>query len=350
MRIQGFLCFCSAALLAVSACADAPAPLNILPGERLLVLAPHPDDEVLGAAGLMQQVLARGGSVRVAIATAGDGYVEAVEQETGQLRPKPANYLQYGETRLAEAARAANVLGNGHGRLDLLGFPDGGIHPLLIAHWSRLHPERSETTGMNAVPYAETEDKGLPYDGADLRNQLVRILKQERPTLIAFPDAMDWHPDHDGLALFALLAIGDWLEKQHGPAAPGAQANQPRLLAYLVHWYHDWPSGSSAGKPADLSEQPLFLPDDLPVRGHDRACVFLDRSQRAVKSHALAQYQTQQRAMGAFLAAFVRSSECYSVLKIPDAEKIEALMEQKRHARSKPPGIKPVPPVMSQNQ
>src|SRR5512143_3590489 len=40
---------------------------------RLMVFAPHPDDETLGAGGLIQRVLATGGKVRVVFVTNGDG-------------------------------------------------------------------------------------------------------------------------------------------------------------------------------------------------------------------------------------------------------------------------------------
>src|SRR5687767_15347711 len=45
-----------------------PAPLR---GERLLVLAPHPDDEVIGCGGLVAHHLRDGRSVRIVIATDG---------------------------------------------------------------------------------------------------------------------------------------------------------------------------------------------------------------------------------------------------------------------------------------
>src|SRR2546430_10087895 len=53
------------------ALAAQPTELAVKRGERLLVLAPHPDDETLGAGGLIQRVLARGGTVRVVLVTAG---------------------------------------------------------------------------------------------------------------------------------------------------------------------------------------------------------------------------------------------------------------------------------------
>src|SRR5207249_10924588 len=41
---------------------EAPRPLEVHARERLVVVAPHPDDETLGTAGLVQRVLASGGS------------------------------------------------------------------------------------------------------------------------------------------------------------------------------------------------------------------------------------------------------------------------------------------------
>jgi GlcNAc-PI de-N-acetylase len=76
-------------MLAAVATPQTPVqPLAIDTGERLLVIAPHPDDETLGTAGLLQRVLARGGQARLVVLTAGDGYVEAVQHATGQLVPR----------------------------------------------------------------------------------------------------------------------------------------------------------------------------------------------------------------------------------------------------------------------
>src|SRR6185295_13542272 len=58
-----------------------PTLLTVPEGTRLLVVAPHPDDEVLGAGGLMQRVHETGGTVRVVYLTNGEGYPEGVEAE-----------------------------------------------------------------------------------------------------------------------------------------------------------------------------------------------------------------------------------------------------------------------------
>lgn len=314
-------------LLALPIVALAEAPLKIGRGERLLVFAPHPDDEVLGTGGLIQEVLAQGGSARVVIATAGDGYVEAVREYTGSINPKFADYLRYGAERLAEARRAVQALGNGRIRLDLLGFPDGGLLPLLHAHWSQ--PERSLTTGVGAVPYAQAEFPGHIYDGAELLAELLHLLRDTRPTLVALPDTLDAHPDHAALGQFALLALHDWL-RAHGEPPPNEAARRPRILAYLVHWSVGWPAGAAASTPLDLSATPLSLPDDLPQRGQQRACLVLNPREKKLKRVALAQHQTQQRAMAPFLSAFVRATECVSLLSSMDDYAAEARQARER--------------------
>ena len=302
-------------------------PLKIGVHERLLVLAPHPDDETLGAAGLIQQVFEHGGTVRTVVVTSGDAYVEAIQRDLGKTNLIKSDYIAYGEKRLQESRSAAHVLGHGYLHLDLYGFSDGAIYPMLVSHWGRTHPERSGFTGYSHVPYVEAEDKGIAQEGELLRNELVEILRATKPTMIVFPDVMENDSDHAGLGMFALLAINDWLEH-----SIGTEPN-PRLFAYLIHWQHGWPSGSTAETPLDLSTQPLYLPDDLPLRGLTRTCTPLSVAERLLKREALAQYHTQQRAMGSFLAAFVRSNECYTELTANDSKGIENVVRQWQHVR-----------------
>src|SRR5262249_35238365 len=164
---------CSAWLAALLGAVASPAgaadlPLTIATGERLVVVSPHPDDETLGTGGLIARVVAQGGSVRELLLTAGDRDVEAVRQDTGlPRRPRPDAYVGYGVLRLAEAHAALKQLGGEHARLQLLGFPDGGLEPLLQAHWRR--PERSATTRDESPPYPDAVQKRIAYDGEDLR-------------------------------------------------------------------------------------------------------------------------------------------------------------------------------------
>ncbi len=85
-----------------------------------LVLAPHQDDEALGCGGLIAQLAAAGGAVRVLFLTDGGGGVEAV-----------ADRDAYRRRRREEAAKACEILGlAGCDHLDL---PDGALEHHLDA-------------------------------------------------------------------------------------------------------------------------------------------------------------------------------------------------------------------------
>ena len=288
-------------------------------GERLLVIAPHPDDETLGAGGLIQRVLAAHGTVRVVLVTAGDGYVEAVQHETGELRPRAPEYVAYGERRLREARAAMREFGHGRVSLEVLGFPDGGLARLLRAHWRRDLPDRSPTTEAVHPPYPEALDRNVAYDGDDLRRELVRVLRESRPTTVVFPDPLDRHPDHRATGLFVLLALGDRL---------GQGARIPRLLAYLVHW-PGWPPGWDAPRPApDATQQPLELPPNLPDRGLARIALPLSRAEVATKAAALDRYASQREVLSSFLAAFVRRAEPFTVFTRAEVQSVGELIQQ----------------------
>jgi len=278
--------------------------LEIDRGERLLVVAPHPDDETLGAGGLMQRVLERGGAVRVVLVTAGDGYVEAVRHDTREPRPAPAEYVAYGERRLAETRAAMRDLGGGRIRVGLLGFPDGALDRLLRAHWGRKDPERSPTTRAARTPYRAALDPNVAYDGDDLRRELLHLLRESQPTLVAFPDPLDRHPDHRAAGLFTLVAVADW-------KAGGGRV--PRLLAYLVHW-PGWPPGWDAPPTARQGEaEALTLPGDLPRRGLETVALGLSPKEVTGKGAAVVRYTTQEEIMPAFLTSFVRRTEPFTL-------------------------------------
>jgi len=313
--------------------ANVPVPLDVAANERLLVVAPHPDDETLGAGGLIQRLLERGGTVRVVLITAGDGYVEAVEHETGVLHPRPSQYIAYGERRLREARDAVRELGGDRVRLQILGFPDGGLASLLDAHWRRTNPEHSGTTGVSEPPYPEALDPKISYDGADLRRKLRRLLDEVHPTMVALPHPLDRHPDHRATGLFTLLALDDWAGEGAKP-----RASLPRLLAYVVHW-PDWPPAwNAATSSLAATKGTLELPPSLPMRDGTRTDLILSEPEVARKATALAKYETQQQVSASLLAAFVRRSEPFALLSPATLREVgqmidSAAAEKKRQSR-----------------
>jgi LmbE family N-acetylglucosaminyl deacetylase len=292
-------------------------PLDVGRGERLLVVAPHPDDETIAAGGLMQRVIARGGTVAVVLVTAGDGFVDAVEREYRTEHPRPGQFIAYGERRVAESRAAMHALDSSRIEIRLLGFPDGGLAELLRSHWQRSHPWRSRTTGAADPPYdRETLAPDLPYDGSDLRHELAQVLRSTRPTLIALPDPRDTHPDHRATGVFALLAAADARRD-----APRHRA--PRLLSYLVHW-PAWPPAWDVLAPSAADER---LALDLPANLADGDVARLDLDDREIdrKRVAMAKYASQQAVSAGFLAAFVRRTEPFRLLGEADLRAARAL-------------------------
>jgi len=330
-RLATFAVLACAALALVTPAvgADLP-PLRIGNGERLLVVAPHPDDETLGAGGLIQRVRARGGTVQILVVTAGDGWVDAVRRETGSKNPPPSQYVAYGEKRLQEVRSAALELGQNNLHLQILGFPDGGLDGLLGPNWERSEPQRSRTTGASDPPYEEARDPDLPYAGTDLRQEMEQILQDFNPTLVALPDPQDRHPDHRAAGLFTLLAIDDWSK------GPGAGQPWPRLLSYLVHW-PAWPPGWDAvqSRPED-AHAPLDLPADYHLNDAAKVALPLNDREIARKRAALAEHKTQNEVMGPCLGAFVRRTEPFILLSPDDVQRAEYVVaERLRTTRSR---------------
>lgn len=206
--------------------------------DRVLVVAPHPDDETLGAGGLLQRAAARGAAVRVCYATSGENNPWAQRAFEHRLVIGAPERARFGALRQGEARLALARLGLDPACAVFLGLPDQGLRRLLLA------PEP-------ALPAA-------------LRAQLEGF----RPTALALPSSLELHPDHSALAVATHLAIAD-----AAPATP-----PPLLLAYLVHH----PSLRRTGG----AVRSLALTE--PERDRKRAAVLVHRSQLTWRGRWLA--------------------------------------------------------------
>jgi LmbE family N-acetylglucosaminyl deacetylase len=283
---------------------------------RLLVVAPHPDDELIGCGGLMSRVVAEGGRVDIVYVTQGDGYLEGVMLETHDPQPKPEEFVQYGEWRRRESLGVLTLLRVPEDRAYFLGFPDAGIRDLWDRRFTDSAPYRSRTTEAERVPYPNLLATGAPYSGKRLVQELRRLLGEIRPTLLAIPDPRDRHPDHNATGLFALQALAE--ARDDDRADPTGHAAPPvRVVTYLVHW-PSWPDLSAEppprlDPPATLVEAPiawLTFP--------------LTPQESAEKLHRIHVYKTQIDVMGSFLDRFYRSNELFgSYLQDPPPDPIE---------------------------
>ncbi len=136
---------------------------GLLSGRDLLVLAPHPDDETLGAGAAVARARAAGNRVTVAVAT--DGRHSTA---SGPLSPQ-----RLGEVRSAELHAACRTLGVPDDDVIQLGYEDG----TLAARW----PE--------------------------IADRLTGLLDERSPDVVFVPCAKDDHPDHQAVHQALLAAL-----------------------------------------------------------------------------------------------------------------------------------------------
>ena len=120
-------------------------------GGRILVLAPHPDDEVAGCGGTV--LLHKAAGAQVAIAYATDG------RRSRAFGLDPATMAV---TRQQEAERAAAVLGVDH--VEWCGFPEGA------------------------------------WTGEELADRLRQLMDRWAPEIVYAPSRVDFHPEHHRVA------------------------------------------------------------------------------------------------------------------------------------------------------
>ena len=170
-------------------------PLTMSAADRLLVLAPHPDDEIVSNAGLIQAARAAGATVWIVWATDGEQNPWAQLVHEGRWPTSAADHAHWGALRRGESRRALESLGAADAGQSWLGFPDGGLTRQWMSGDERL---------------------------ADSLEQIVR---EFRPTIVSAPSMFDDHPDHNLMALAAVVA----LSRVPDPAT------RPRLVTYLAH-------------------------------------------------------------------------------------------------------------------
>jgi LmbE family N-acetylglucosaminyl deacetylase len=284
-----------AALVAagVSHAGTAPAADAALPridaDTSLLVVSPHPDDETLCCAGLMQRVLAAGGTVSVLWLTSGDGSALSMLMINHRLFGDAALARELGARRMREARAAAALLGVPAARQLFLGYPDGALLRLLSTN--RSVPYRAPYTRASSVPYPDALFPDHPYTGESLERDFAAVLARVAPTVIAAPSPRDSHPDHRAAGLLA--------------AAAARRGTTAAVYYWIVHGGEGWPSprGLTPGlplMPAPLMQGIISAPLQLSPHEEDR------------KLDAVREYHTQLRVLAPLLFAFVRTSELYA--------------------------------------
>ena len=148
-----------------------------------LVLAPHPDDEILGCGGAVLRHVDAGDPVTVVVFTDGAAASGAADHAG-----------DYVAMRQAESRAAAQVLG--YGAPHFLNYPD----------------------------------RGLTYD-EDLVARVASLIAIHRPAIVYAPSIYEVHPDHRALAFAAIEAV----RRRGGPLAVACyEIGNPQLPNRLL--------------------------------------------------------------------------------------------------------------------
>ncbi|MCL5676622.1 MAG: PIG-L family deacetylase [Firmicutes bacterium] len=279
-----------------------PAELPIAPSDSVLVIAPHSDDETLGAGGLIERAVAEGARVHVVLMTNGDGFTLAAGEEYRKLRPAPEDYMRLAYQRQKESLAALAVLGVPARDVTFLGYPDRGLAPMWSTYWSPEHRFFSRFTQTDHSPYINSLTPGAPYSGQAVVEDLERVLVDDKPTILVFPHPNDMHPDHWATNAFTGYTLQELKDEGYPFAA------QVRQYLYLVH-RGDWPAPKGLHLATELVPPgPLLRTDTSWFRFE------LDPKGTWAKYQAILKYDSQIRLMRRYLESFARKNDLFGTL------------------------------------
>ncbi len=263
------------------------SPLH--PGDRLLLVVAHPDDEIVGAGGLVATARRLGVPVSVLVLTNGDSNRLSAALIGRHLRPGPADFVRTGVVRQGESQDGLRRLGVPAEAVFFLGFPDRMLPQVLASQT----PVTSPFTRLSRSEYPRAMVPGAPYTARELRQLVLRVVEQVRPTVIITHAPFDRHGDHQ--AAYALVS---------------PLLGAVRLYAFLVH---------APGFPRPLRfapREPLQPPAGMArLKGWSWVEFPLSAEAQRDKREALNAHRSQLETpyLRLLLGAFVRTNELFAV-------------------------------------
>lgn len=271
-------------------------------GSRVLILAPHSDDETLGSGGVILKTEAAGGQVRVVLMTNGDGFRAAAEEQARTTHPGAKGFVELGLIRQRETTKAMEVLGLEPDDVIFLGYPDRGLEPMWQQYWNPGTPYASPYTGLSSSPYPQSYEPGAIYCGKGLVANLRKIIREFAPTQILVTHPSDAHPDHRATFVFLSYALGQIEAEGWGGRTP------PAVYTYIVH-RGDWPLPRGY-HPSEPLDPPRTLAS-VTTRWYDYPLAPGDVQK---KREAVDAYRSQTALMPFYLRSFIRTNELFGVV------------------------------------
>jgi len=249
--------------------------------ESIVVFAPHPDDEVIGCAGVIMQAAAHGARVTVVDITSGDGFDAAAAGVTHKAvnQVGPDDFFALSRLRQTQSRDALEILGGKPDDLIILGYPDGDLGNLYDSTGDKVirqqFTKKNETYALIQKDYhTSVHGKPAPYQRSSLLGDLSELLTALQPSEIYVTDETDGHIDHRAAFWFVRDAA-----KQVG--FKGA------FYTYLVHGLPAWPfpAGVTPNQPFESRKvDGEVVPRGLPWPPPRRVPLTPEQAQRKLKS------------------------------------------------------------------
>lgn len=284
------------------------APLSQMPplraGEKIVIFAPHPDDETLGTGGLIQQAVAAGASIRVVLVTNGEYPSVTFLEHT--LRMSQQAFVKLGYRRQRETLRAMQSFGLSPKDVIFLGYPNHHLHRMwLPQHWSSKTPVRSAILRTAHSPYSNSMTPHAPFSGQSLLQDIETILAKEQPDIVITAHPNDMHVDHWTVYGFVQLALNELTANGQAFAA------KCRVYTYLIH-RPLWPAPKGF-HPFRTLEPPARL---VATRQTQWLELPLTVAQMIDKRKAIAMYRSQAGPIDPVMQSFARGNELFGIVPV----------------------------------
>ncbi len=281
--------------------------------DRVLIISPHPDDDIIGCAGVIQRAIKAGAKVKVVYITCGDNnplsiisYNDLFSLIIGNkmfwlgelIASWKERFIALGQTRMQEAINAEKVLGLEEKDLSFLGYPDHGTDQMFIFSWDHTRPYSNSLAGHSCVPYEKGIgcDKGFTAD--NLMEDLKNAISEFRPTKIFVGHPSDANGDHWASYLYTVASLSDL----------GSTIPKPKTYSYLIH-VPGWPLPRNYHPGHVMTPPEKFFGDILQLI--DWHQLKLTPQEIEKKHEAILRHDSQARVSAFYLLSFVRQNELF---------------------------------------
>ena len=245
--------------------------LKISSGDRVLIFAPHPDDETLGMGGLISYLSSKKVPKKIVFLTVGDGN-PYVFFEKRKIKYSAEEFIKTGLRRQKEALSALEKLGVRKKEVIFLGYPD----TFLLKMFKNPQTPVLSRARVNFIPYEFSLDFRQETKGENLLDTLKKLISSFQPTRVFLPHQKESNSDHRATFLFVKKALE-------------SSGFNPEVFQYLIHFH--WKFWRVY--PGKSEEEKTIYPPKFIVFEKKWYSFWLNCEEAEKKKKALLEYKSQ---------------------------------------------------------